>query len=118
MIVDAFKDEVEIVDQAGEGVLRVRTAIRGLQRGGYQLIESGAKAIKPDAKLAAATFEMEMIDAVSKERVVALVDNLFPAEKPGSKETAAYAIRDVFGDWVQMLKAAFASQKITSTIPD
>jgi len=63
-------------------------AIRGLKPGRYYFDSRGSRTIQSDTKLADGDFELEAIDSLSGERVLALVNFLKdPSLKPGLKKT-------------------------------
>jgi hypothetical protein len=117
-IVDKFKNDVTIVNDPGDGVLRVRFAIRGLAQRSYYMNDAGTHKVQPDTKLAAGTFEMEGIDSLTGERVVALVQNLGPDNLNNiQKEGVLVTVESAFSDWVDMLRNVFLERRSAATAP-
>lgn len=117
MAKDTFKDVVEIADAPGEGVLTVRTALRGLKQGRYRMNELGTETITPNSKMPAGTFEVEGVDTVAKERVIALVDSIEQKKVNGPKEELVLTVTDLFRDWLDALKTQYQQKKAEATLP-
>jgi hypothetical protein len=83
-IIDSLSSvrEIEVVDQAGPGVMRWRIAITEIDRarGGANAalkgvgIAAGVGLFMPSIDIGGATMECEVLDAVTGERLVAIVD--------------------------------------------
>jgi hypothetical protein len=114
-LVNALRDRYEIVTQTGEGVLRIRTAITDVVPGKpvantlSSIIPVGMaiNAIKKsttDTNIAVgqASVEMELLDALTGERVAAAVDR-----REGGKQVVSgkwSAIEDAFDHWSKKLR--------------
>lgn len=113
LLSDALKGGYEVTTAAGPGVLRLRFGIRDLKPGRYTLDASGAQTIKPDTKLAEVTFEMEGIDSLTGERVIAVVRNVKNEEVKGpDRETQIQHVSDAFGSWVKILRSRLDQSNI------
>ncbi|MCG3204602.1 MAG: hypothetical protein KCHDKBKB_01317 [Elusimicrobia bacterium] len=116
--IETFNPIVDISDVPGEGVLNVRCAIRGLKRGNYYMDSGGTKAVPQDSKKPAGTLEVEAIDSVTKERIIALLDEVSPEKLAASEdEEIVPKVSGIFKEWIEMLKNKFQQEKILSNLP-
>jgi hypothetical protein len=105
LLTEALKSGYEVTSAAGPGVLRLRFGIRDLKPGRYTMDAAGMQTIKPDTKLAEVTFEMEGIDSLTGERIIAIVRDVKSEEVKGAdREKQIQRVSDLFSAWVKLLR--------------
>ena len=115
---EKFKDTVQIVSVPGPGVLRVRFAMRGLKKGNYYMDEKGDHKIETNSRMAAGTFEMDAIDSLTGERIVALYQSVGNEQfEKSEKEETTQTVQALFSDWVDILKRVYLENSAAATIP-
>ena len=114
-LVDALKDRYQIVEEAGEGVLRIRTAITDVEPGrpvaGFTTsvipVGQAVSLIKKSTTgsnmaVGRASIEIELVDSLSGMRLAAAIDR-----REGGKKAFAgkwTAVKEAFVIWAQKLR--------------
>ena len=107
-LIDVLKSGNQIVDQPGPGVLRIRTAIQDIQPAHIQTDEERFLVLRLDTVLARVAMELEGVDSVSGEPVVALIHRL--TDRRYYEEGTASRllnVRDAFSIWTRSLRQRF-----------
>jgi len=95
----------ELVENAGEGVLRLRIAVSNLEPGRYYSDPIGFHTIKEDSGLVSATFELEGIDSMSGERVVGVLKRITDDEtNTRDDEEKMIRLKQAFLDWAKLIR--------------
>lgn len=123
LLAETFRNELigkleggyQIVDKAGPGVLRIRTAILDLQPARVEFDENKFLVIRLDTLLARVQMELECVDSVTGERVAALIHRLREREymEPGAMSRMG-SVRDAFSAWTKSLRNRFDAAKARS----
>lgn len=116
-LINAVADAYPVVDTPGPLVLRLRSALVGIDLGGEVApFGSGAEALKRAIVLEKVGVEMELVDSETGERIAAFVDK----EKLGagaqvgtasfSREERAAEARAAFDEWANRVRDFFDAQ--------
>jgi Protein of unknown function (DUF3313) len=114
-LIGVLQDKYTIVDKAGPDVLRIRIAILDLQPARVELDEQKFLVLRLDTLLARVQMELECVDAVTGERIAALIYHLREQEyiQPGATKRMI-SIKEAFSDWVMSLGIRFDAAKAKS----
>jgi len=105
LLLETLKDGYDVTQAPGPDTLRFRFGIRDMKPGRYFMDGAGVHQIKADTDLAAVTFEMEGIDSLTGERIVAVVREVNNDEVQGSdRQKQVQRVQDVFAEWVRVLR--------------
>ena len=111
-LVAALQGAYRIVNDPGPGVLRIRTAILDFQPSHLEFDEDKFLVIRMDTLLTRVQMELDCVDAVTGERIAALIYRLRDPEhtKPETVRRMISA-KDAFGIWARSLRTRFDAAK-------